>query len=158
MTPEQLTDHLLADIHARFYQGVSAKKWAQEKRILIQAITYPARYLNERGGKLPGRRYLEILKAILADIQRHCQAKTFQRLSVYILHCVQEHMRHQGDRYYQEAKDAKPAAAVAGRVIRKAQATVGDHSTRILAETHKILSQRKTTAQKARRETQIELL
>lgn len=157
MTADDLTTHLLADIHARFYQGVTAKKWAQERSILVQAITYPARYINERGGKLPGRRYREILVAILADIQRHVQAKRINRLSIYILHCVQEHMRHQGDRYYQEAKDAKPAAQVAGNVIRKVRAAMPDSTTRILAETHKVLAQRQVTSRKAGRETQIEL-
>jgi hypothetical protein len=66
-------------------------------------------------------------------------------------------MRHQGDRYYQEAKDAKPAAHVAGNVIRKVRAATQDSTTRVMAETHKVLSQRQTASRKARAETQIEL-
>jgi hypothetical protein len=35
------------------------------------------------------------------------------RFSVYFLHRVQEHMRHHGDEYYQEAKSAVRCAAAA---------------------------------------------
>lgn len=144
MTPEDLRDELLAEIARRFFPGVDARRWGQERRLLVQAIAWPARWLNERGAKLPGRRYRAILLAVLADIDRHRNAKQeIKRMSAYIAHCVQEHMSHHGEEYYEEAKAARPAGLAASQALRKLRPEPADHVTQILAETHAALSQKR---------------
>jgi len=142
MTPSELLEEMLMEARRRFFAAETPKRWAQEKTFVIQAITWPARYLNDRGAKLPGTRYRQILREIFADIAGHMTKTKIRRMSAYLLHSVQEHMRHQGDRYYEETKSAKPVGKVAERAVQRLQVASPDDTTRVFAETHAALAQR----------------
>lgn len=81
------------------------------------------------------------------------------RPAVYLLHCVQEHMRIQGDRYLEEAKG--PRRAVATETLKglgKAdKAQQQDQAVRNLAEIHRALARRRQSRCKGAAETQQEL-
>jgi hypothetical protein len=72
--------------------------------MLIQAITWPAEWMNRRGAKLPASGYKRILGTVIQTIKRHGEQVKFRRFSLYFFKAVQEHMNHHGDEYYEAAK------------------------------------------------------
>ena len=76
--------------------------------MLEQAITYPAKWLNDRGARLSNPQYRAILMTVITAIRQH--GKRPARFSAYFLHCVQAHMQHHGEEYYEAAKAPKSTA------------------------------------------------
>ncbi len=121
MTADELTGEMLALLRREFFAGLSEKQFFQERNLLLQAITWPARWLNERGARMPGTRYRAILMTVIGTIKRHGKRAKIERFSAYFLHSVQEHMKHHGDEYYYAAKEVPRISAVMPRVIQKLQ-------------------------------------
>jgi hypothetical protein len=157
MTADELLADLLREIRTRFYPRATPKAWGQELPILRQAITWPARWLNDRGAKLPGRRYREILLGLIDDIEKHRKLTQIRRLSAYLLHCVQEHMSHQGEAYYIEAKSSKAVATAAASALRRLKVTETDHTTAILAAAHAVVARKQKRRCRAAVATQQQL-
>lgn len=147
---------MLAVIHFRFFGSETPRRWAQEQGVIRQVITYPARYLEDRGVSLPEDRYRKLLVYILADIQRNIQNPAgIRRMSYYLLHSVQEHMKHQGDRYYELAKTPKAASSHTKEVL--AGLEIAEPITPALAQAHAILAARTQRRCKPAAETQQDL-
>lgn len=117
----------MAMIRERLYPCVSDAAFAREWPDLLLAISEPAAYLHTRGRKLPGSRYLAILREVIAGIRGHGKPAA-RCLPIYLRKCLQDHMRMQGERYLEEAKDmeARPAGAVAARIASGLRAVAGD--------------------------------
>lgn len=141
MTAAEFTAEQLAVIRREFFAGYSDKRFWQERGLLVQAITFPASWLNERGVKMPAAKYRAILGTVISTIKRHGNRAKIERFSAYLLHSVQEHMRHHGEEYYYAAKDARSLGAVLPRVIGKAQPARDPAETFVpaLAEAHRVL-------------------
>lgn len=103
MKPEELSYQLLGIIKREFYKG-NDKGFFQERNLLLQAATYPARWLDDRAVRLPEDRYREILLNVIHTIKSHGATAEIRRFSAYFLHSVQEHMKHQGEKYYEQGK------------------------------------------------------
>jgi hypothetical protein len=117
---------------------------------------YPARYLDDRGARLPEDRYRKLLQMIFRDIHTHIpDPRKIRRMSVYLLHAVQAHMKHQGDRYYEIAKTPRAAGSVAKQAM--AGLEVGHPVTTELAKANAVLSARVQRRCKPTAETQPEL-
>jgi hypothetical protein len=110
------------------YPGVSESVLAREWQDLLIAISEPAAYLHSRGAKLPGSRYLAILRVVITGIVSDGSAQRSRYRPMYLRKCLQEHMRFQGEIYLSEAKgmESRPAGAVAANVIRKLRLTAVD--------------------------------
>lgn len=152
MSPAELTDEILALLKRDFF-GPDAKSFFQQRDLLRQAITYPARYLNDRSARLPATRYRAILLLVIDTIKRKGNKGAIERFSPYFAACVQSHMQHHGDDYVTAAKDlaaGRPVGPLAGRALdalrRRAEgfpATAGDDRTvEVLAEAHRALKSR----------------
>jgi hypothetical protein len=151
--PEQLVERFLRSIRNQFYKAPHEKLFYQEKFLLIQSITYPASYLQRRGVGLPAKRYEALLTTIIRTINTHGNLATVRSPGRYLLHAVQEHMRHHGEDYYEVGKRTRDAVADAlmglkprtkGAAIQSANSPVA-----ALAETHRILSAGKGGRRKA---------
>jgi len=107
--PEQLTESFLRHIRKQFYPAGrdGDKRFFQERRMLLQAITWPARWLDERVVRLTATRYKELLNTIISTIVRHGDVSKVRSFGRYLLHSIQEHMRHHGDEYYDVGKASR---------------------------------------------------
>ena len=140
--PEQLVERFLRSIKNQFYKG-HEKLFYQERNLLMQAICWPARYLNDRAVSFNAPRYTAILTEIIRTINAHGNIAAIRSPSRYLLHAVQEHMRHHGETYYEAAKATRNALEdilhglqprVKGAAIQNVDSTVP-----ALAEAHRIL-------------------
>src|SRR3954467_15682905 len=111
MAPEFLNEQL-ALVRRTFFAKKTDRQFFQERDLLRQAIAFPAAHLKDRYGltarsprgikKLVGI-YRQILRTVIDTIKQHGAVKKIERFSVYFLHAVQEHLKHHGEEYYQEA-------------------------------------------------------
>lgn len=92
-------------IKARLYDGRpwAARYWP-ERDMLIRAITWLATWFNQRGVAPSSQRYSSIVALIVTDIDRHMRIDRPKCMALYFHHCLQKHMRHQGEIYYEQAK------------------------------------------------------
>jgi hypothetical protein len=156
MTAADLMNEMLGEVRRRFFPRETQKRWSQEQGIIRQAITYPARYLEDRGASLPEDRYRKLVLHIFRDIHTHIpNPDKIGRMSYYLLHAVQRHMQHQGDRYYEIAKTPRAAAAVAKQAL--AGLEVGDSVTPELAKANAVLAAHVQRRCKPAAETQQDL-
>jgi hypothetical protein len=141
MKPEvaRFVEEMLRQIRREFFQDKADKPFFQEREMLIEAITWPAHWMNERGAKLPASGYRRILGKVIGTIKRHGNQVKFRRFSLYFFKAVQEHMNHHGDEYYYEAK-VRPISAVLPAVTRHVRpGRAPDRTTETLAQMNQIL-------------------
>ena len=115
---KQLTDEMVAEVRRRLFREVPEREWWQGRQYVLKAITTPADYLYERGAALPASRYRDIIRGVIETIERHGDLRKIRRMAFYFLDCVQKHMRHQGDRYYEEGKHRTISPVVKAEVKR----------------------------------------
>ena len=138
---EKFVDEMLADLWRRFYQH-RQREFHQDRRTLIQAITWPARYLNDRGVKAPASMYRRILGSVIQAIRQKGYIAQVRRFSVYFLYSIQEHMKHHGDEYYEAAKEPRRIEPVMHTVMNRLRTNNGypmlDQTTEALAALNRI--------------------
>ncbi len=158
MEPSELSEMLLGVLRDQFYRN-DAKGFYQERNLLLQAATFPAKWLDERKVRLSAARYREILAGIIRGIKRCGTKGEIRRFSVYLLHCIQEHMRHHGEDYYDEGKRTRQAIEEVMHGLRKSAPQI-DSTVPVLAEVHRVLARSKTGRRRATRtaSTQLDLL
>jgi hypothetical protein len=149
-------EEMVRAVRKRFFADVTPKLWALDQELVQQAIAYPARYLDDRGARLPGERYWEILIGIFRDIREHMLAKP-RRPAAYLLEAVQRHMQMQGERYLEEAKRVSTAGQLAPGAIARLKLAPDDQVTTALAQVHATLAGRRQRRCKPAAETQQEL-
>lgn len=110
-------EQLLQLIRGEFFAGVPDKQFFQERNLLLQAVTYPADWLNRHGAKLPEPQYQQILQTVIDTIKAHGNRAKIRRFSAYFLHAVQTHMQHHGEEYYQASKRLPAAGAVVPAIV-----------------------------------------
>lgn len=144
MTAPEFVADMLWRIRRTFFAKSTDKQFYQEKPRLTEAITYPARWLNERGARLPAAQYRRILQTIIDTIRRRGNRDRVRRFSVYFLHCVQEHMGHHGEEYYYAAKDPRPVGSILSKTLGRIQgAERSDRTVEVLSEVHRTLRTRR---------------
>jgi hypothetical protein len=139
-------------LRTQFYPD-DEKAFYQQRNMLIDAITTPARWLHERGVRLPDTRLRDILDTIIRTIQHHGNTSQITYFCRYFLHSVQQHMTHHGETYYNEAKSLRTILATAVEHLTRQQKTLlpaaQDQTTTRLAELNRLV--RQTTAARRRR-------
>lgn len=155
MTAAEVIESALTEVRRLFYADM--QKFAQDREFLVRVLTVPAKWLHERGASMPASWHARILGLILADAKAH-QAGPARFFPGWLLKVVQEHMQHQGDRYYQAAKGTRHLAGKVVRGVSRETQAVAEDATRLLVEAHRIAS-RKVQGQRTTgsRETQKEL-
>jgi hypothetical protein len=123
----------LALIRRTFFAKKSDKQFFQERGQLISAIAFPAKHLKERYGvNATDSLYRRILKTVIETIVAKGNRAKIERFSVYFLHCVQQHMQHHGEDYYDLAKAARRAADLLPAALRDAHIVKAELTTSIL--------------------------
>jgi len=149
MADSDLVKNYLHRIRNQFYPD-DEKGFFQQRTQLITAITTPARWLDERGVRVPERRLCEILDEVIVGIQRFGATGEIKFFCRYFLFAVQEHMKHQGERYYEEGKSLRAITNSAlDTLTKKQRARLGDAedaTTSRLADLNRLM--RETAAKK----------
>lgn len=146
---EEIIRDLVRALQVAFYpetvgdRATDKRAFYQDLRMLRQAVTWPANWLTGKGWSFEPARYEEIFHTIIRAIKIHGQpAEQMRRRSAYILHAVQDHWKHNWDRYYEEWKafDAQIQESLA--VVLKAGQSrpAEDTSMQVLAAAYKALS------------------
>lgn len=156
MTGEDVIKEALERVRAKFYE-LQPARFAQDREFLVKALTIPAEWLHSRAVAMPAKWHAEIIRRILDEAEKFATG-LIKYTPGYLMKCVQDHMRHQGERYYNAAK-ATPRAV--GKVVRQISRETQEEAaiaTLLLAEVHRIAG-RKVKAQRetSSRETQKEL-
>jgi uncharacterized protein YjaG (DUF416 family) len=143
MSDADFVSEQLSAIRRTFFAKISEKQFFQEKNMLLQAIAFPAAHLKERYGvNASGSLYRRILKTVIETIVAKGNRAKIERFSAYFLHCVQTHMQHHGEEYYEAAKAARSAADMLPAAMRGAHIVKADVTTQSLAELHRMLKSR----------------
>ncbi|MBA4136548.1 MAG: hypothetical protein C0518_04450 [Opitutus sp.] len=157
-------DALLKNIRSQFYTEATAKKFFQDRNVLLVAITWPASWLKHRGVTWSAERYFQTIRELLQEIKRHGATGEIQYFPGYLLKCVQDHFAHNSDTYCDEAKRTRSAFDMAlGRVMnasKLAEVRAAEQTVDVLAEAHRMLAstRRRPKARPAKSDDQLSLL
>jgi len=142
----------LRRLRTQFYPD-DEKGFFQQRSLLIRAITHPAHWLDERGVRLPERRLCQILDEIIKGIMHHGATGKIEYFCKYFLHAVQQHMKHQGDAYYDEGKSLRFITDTAMENLTKKQreklGDAQDATTSRLADLNRLMRETAVKKKKA---------
>jgi hypothetical protein len=154
MADSDLVKNYLHRIRKQFYPD-DEKGFFQQRSLLIQGITHPAHWLNERGVRLPERRLCQILDEIIKGIMHHGATARIGYFCRYFLFTVQEHMKHKGDGYYEEGKSLRFITDTALENLSKKQRAklddAQDQTTSRLADLNRLVRETAVKNKKARK-------
>jgi hypothetical protein len=88
VTSPEFVDEMLGLIRREFFAVMSDKRYFQERLATLLAITYPARWLEDRGANATIALLRKIILNVIFAIKRHGNRPQIQRFSIYFLHCV----------------------------------------------------------------------
>ncbi|HYE32894.1 MAG TPA: hypothetical protein VEH27_15815 [Methylomirabilota bacterium] len=152
-TPAEIVNDLLAAIRNQFYADVPTKKWAQDSAFIRRnVVLWPASWLNNRGVTLPPARYKEIILGVLNEVKIHGRTAVVKYWPGYLKHCLQEHFKHQGERYYDEAKALRASIETALQMAGSATAKV-DPITAMAEARRDLLKQPRRAPSKPKKQT-----
>ena len=122
--------------------------------MLMQAICWPARYLDDRAVKISAERYTSLLTTVIRTVNAHGNLSAVRSPGRYLLHAVQEHMRHHGEDYYDAGKRTRDALddimhGLKPRVKGAEIHSGSDQTVPALAEAHRLLGIAKGGRRKA---------
>ena len=105
----QPTEVLLAQIKQNFYTNkLSEKQFYADRRMLLYALTWPGKSLEQRGLPITAQGYEHLLSQRLKAIAQHGKPERYQRyFPGYLLKCLQDWFAHHGDELYEELKHVR---------------------------------------------------
>ena len=132
---------LLDEIRWRFYTGRPERDFHRDHRMLVYALTWPARWLEHRALTCSAARDRQLLSERLAVIAAHGDPVRYGAyFPAYLLKCFQDWFDRYGDELYGELKHIRNAldqllasARFAATVQRDAQ------HVEMLAATHRLI-------------------
>ncbi len=97
---------LLAQIKQNFYINKSSEKqFYADRRMLLYALTWPGKWLEQRGLSISAQRYEQLLSDRLKAIAEYGKPIRYQSyFPAYLLKCLQDWFSHHGDELYEELK------------------------------------------------------
>lgn len=138
IAPEALIADLMKEVRTKLFAGRSDKEWFAQQELVKKALTYPAHWLEERKVPLASKRYAEIMTTIIGAAAAYGDLGKVTYVSRYLLTCVQRHMAHHGDEYYQEGKAIRNRTSVFMATLEKNNkpARAADRTVTVLSEVH----------------------
>lgn len=142
---ERLLAELLTAVRERFYATKPRAEFHRDRRRLVQALCWPADWLERRGLFCSPSRYRAIVVARLDDVRTHGDPARYGAFfPSYLLKCVQDHFAHHGDELHDELKHIRNALEAATGSLRFAENAAAVHARQIdaLAHVHRLLRAR----------------
>jgi hypothetical protein len=137
--PAEMVERLLAEISRIAYTGRSVERWMQDQRPLMEALTWPAVWLNQRGVGMPVADYEAKMREIIVTIERHGAVAQIKFFPAYLLDCIRKHFLHQGDEIYAARKHVRTVLDMSF-LKGKAPQPVAVDAVQTLAKVHAVLS------------------
>lgn len=103
------TEKLLAQIKQSFYAcKLSHNRFYKDRRMLLYALTWPAKWLDQRGLQVSSKQYEQLINQRLKAIAQHGKSKRYEHyFPGYLLKCLQDWFAHHGDELYEELKHVR---------------------------------------------------
>jgi len=136
------TEPLIDQIKARFYCSNALKKrFHQDRRMLLYALTWPAKWLDSRGLPITSQAYQKLLSQRLDDIAQHGDPKRYQTyFPRYLLKTIQDWFAHHGDTLYEELKHVRNQLCVIETLLQQKGDPCPENVVHPLAEAHAVLA------------------
>jgi len=122
--PDAVIDELLKKARAILYKDLPDRAWFTQQGRVKAALTLPAKLLDERKVELSSDRYQAILDGVLDTIKANGRRDLGAFPCAYLHHCVEAHMHHHVDEYYEEGKSVRNSLDRLFTRIGKTQATI----------------------------------
>lgn len=129
----RIVQDFLHVLRNQFYAD-DPKGFFQQRWLLVRGISYPAKYLADRGVGLTEADHRELLTNQIRGIQHHGDTRAIRFFGRYWLHVIQQHMKHHGEDYYDSGKKLRQVADTAIESIRGQAAAQALEVTDRLAE------------------------
>lgn len=136
--PDAVIKDLMSKVQRDLYKGKPFDLWAAQQKMVKKALLHPAACLHKQGIELSAERYQAILEGIITTVAAKGDLQKVTYMSRYFYYCVQQHMIHQGDRYYTEGKAVRNRVHLTMSALEKAVAGA-DSTVPVLAEADKLL-------------------
>jgi len=135
------TDRLLEHIKIRFYPSESSgKRFHQDRRMLLYAVTWPATWLHKRGLPITSQAYQKLLTQRLDDIAKHGDPKRYQAyFPRYLLKTIQDWFAHHGEDLYQELKHVRNQLYGINALLRQSVSESAEDAVTHIAQAHAVL-------------------
>lgn len=156
--PAEFLSEMLQLIRRFFFARATDKQFFQERPMLEKAITWPAEWLKRRGiNRWQLSRYRKVIMTVIETIRQHGNREKIGRFSVYFLHCVQKHMDHHGEGYYDDAKAPRSIGSLIDPALRRMAAAQPppDTTIEVLSAVHRALTRRRIRKQKTASESDL---
>jgi hypothetical protein len=144
--PEAMIERLLGEVFTVFYAGQDGRRWLQDQRPLLQVLTWPAVWLNDRGIGLPVAEYEAKMREIILTIKRHGDTRKIKLVPAYLGDCVRKHFQHHGEALYEARKHVRNALDLAALKGRPAPLAATADAVPALLKAHAVLAAAKTRA------------
>lgn len=130
---------LMQFIRAAFYQ--QNPDWYKDQHFIRQrVVTFPAQWLNSRGVTLRPERYKEVMMEVFRTIKLNGNTDSVQYWPRYLLHCVQEHLKHHGESLYDEGKSLRSAIDLALTHCEHSQVSKTIDTVAVIAQVNRALA------------------
>jgi hypothetical protein len=136
------TQALLDQIKTRFYKsGASEKRYYQDRRMLLYALTWPATWLDRRGLPITSQGYEKLLTERLEDIAKHGNPKRYSNyFPRYLLKSIQDWFAHHGEALYEELKHIRNQLCGIEALLGQNTSERAEDIVSPMAEAHAILA------------------
>ena len=106
----QYLDQMLCMLRGWFYAD-NEKEFFQDREMLVRSVCALSVYLKARAVRIPLTRQGQIFTGMVQTIKQHGNTGKIKRFSAYLLTCIQKHLQHHGEEYYDEGKRTRDALA-----------------------------------------------
>jgi len=128
----------MARVRRDLFIGKPDKTWYSQQQLVKKALLYPAAWLKRREVEIPAERYQAILEGILDTIKAKGNLDQVHYISRYLFHCVQQHIAHHGDTYYEEGKAIRNRVSLVMTSVERAHAGA-DGTVPVLDQAYNVL-------------------
>lgn len=136
------TEVLLDQIKARFYRSnVSEKRFYQDRRMLLYALTWPASWLDQRALPITSQAYQKLISQRLEDIAKHGDPNRYcDYFPRYLLKTIQDWFAHNGEDLYEELKHIRNQFSNIEALLQQNTRKTAEDIVTPLAEAHAVLA------------------
>ena len=121
--------------------------------MLLYALTWPAKWLDQRALPIASEDYHKIITQRLDDIAKHGNPQRFQKhFPTYLLKSIQDWFRHHGDELYENLKHVRNSLLGIKTLLDNCQNDMPEDIVTPMARAHAILARR--YHRKTRKDTQ----
>lgn len=146
---EKLVADYLRILGSQFYDD--KKAFFQEKRMLVQAITAPARWAWKKGVFLDDASYRKILNEVIKGIKQHGNTSNIRYFCGYFLGCVQKRITHGEEEYLalgKSIRERRPTKNATDLVTGLQVVETAEQFTKAITDLSRLVTQKRPKAPK----------